>query len=250
MLGYRASFYSAAVFMGIGTIVAWVFVHEDFTPSPAGTQQRGVWSEARSLLGIALVPVLAMVVFMIQVGGNIVAPVLSLFIAELSGSENAATAAGLVLAATGAVSAVSAVAIGRVSDRVGPRRILPVCLAGAAIAYLPQAFVQQLWQLLLLRMLLGVFLGGLMPSANALMAGMVSRERRGAAFGLTSAASAMANAAGPLSAAAIVSFWGLRDVFLATAVLFVLAYGWVTIGFRRHPVARPHPEPEEALPVP
>jgi len=237
-LGFHAAFYSAAALMLMGALVVFLLVHEDFTPVLAGAPRPGIWAESRSLLKIGLFPVLAVVIFMIQLGGTIVTPVLSLFIAELNGGENAATAAGIVLAATGAVSAASALIIGRVSDRLGHAVILPVCLAGAALCYFPQGLVQQVWQLLLLRMLLGVFLGGLMPSANALLAGLVSSQRRGAVFGLAASATALASGVGPLSGAGIATFWDMRAVFFTTGVLFTLAYVWVTIGFRRHEVPK------------
>ncbi len=236
--GYRVPFYVAGALMLVGAAIVLLFVREDFTPPPAGSARRGVMAESRSMLAIAVFPILLGVTFLIQYGGTIVSPVLSLFIAELKGGEDAATAAGLVLAATGAVSAVSALLIGRVSDRIGHRRILMACLAGASLSYFPQSLVNQVWQLLLLRMLLGLFLGGLMPSANALLAGLVPQERRGAAFGLAATANSMANAIGPLSGAFFASFWGMRSVFLATGVLFALSFGWVSWGLRRRPLPR------------
>jgi len=82
-------------------------------------------------------------------------------------------------------------------------------------------------------MLLGFFLGGLMPSANALVAETVPLERRGVAFGLTAGASSLANLVGPLSGAGIATSWGMRAVFLATGVLFTAAGIWVGVGLRR-----------------
>ncbi len=237
-LGYRTSFYAAGFLLLLGAVVVVVFVHERFTPPPADLPRAGVWAEARSLLGITLFPLIIGIIFMIQVGGVIVAPVLSLFIAELSGGENEATAAGVVLGLGGAVSAVSAIVLGRLSDRVGRTLILPICVAGAGLSYFPQAFVEEVWQLLILRMLLGVFLGGMMPTANALLVEVSPRSKRGAAFGLAAAAMAIANAVGPLSGAAIASHWGLRAVFLATSGLFLLTLAWVLAGFRRQAEAQ------------
>ncbi len=240
--GYRVPFYVAGALMLVGAAIVLLFVRENFTPPPAGVARQGVWAQSRSMLAMSIFPILLGVTFLIQFGGTIIGPILSLFIAGLSGGEDAATAAGLVLAATGAVSAVSALALGRVSDRIGHRKILTVCLVGASLSYFPQAMVQGVWQLLLLRMLLGLFLGGLMPSANALLAGLVPPERRGAAFGLAATANSMANAAGPLSGAFIASFWGMRSVFLATGVLFAFAFGWVGWGLRRYQVPQARQE--------
>jgi DHA1 family multidrug resistance protein-like MFS transporter len=242
-LSYRASFYAAGALMVVGGTVALLFVHERFAPPPTTEPREGVIAGSRALLAMQVFPILIGVIFLIQLGGVIVSPVLSLFIADLSGAENAATVAGTVLAATGAVSAASAIAIGRVSDRIGHTVILPICLLGAAAAYVPQAFVQNVGQLLLLRMLLGVFLGGLMPSANALVAAAVPAERRGAAYGLTATANAFANGVGPLSGAGIATHWGMRAVFLATGALFAVATGWVGIGLRGRKLPRSGPKP-------
>ena len=239
--GFRMAFYAGGILMAFGAAIVLKFVHEDFTKPAEGTVRPSMWAASRSLLHIALVPILISVIFMIQFGNIIVTPVLSLFVSQLHGGENVATAAGFVLAGAGAMSAMSALAIGRVSDRIGHGRILSVCLAGAALTYLPQYMVQDVWQLVVLRMMLGAFLGGLMPTANAMLAGSISHERRGAAFGLAGTATALANAAGPLSAAAIASFWGLRAVFLATAILFGLAYIWVSVALRRRVAAPPGP---------
>lgn len=82
-------------------------------------------------------------------------------------------------------------------------------------------------------MLLGVFLGGLMPTANALLAGTVPQERRGAAFGLAATANAIANGVGPVSGAVIASLWSMRAVFAATSALFAVAFVWVFFGVLR-----------------
>jgi DHA1 family multidrug resistance protein-like MFS transporter len=232
-LGYRAPFFVAALLMAIGLLLIIVLVKEKFvSPSQAGVASPGAVTQSRAVLGIALFPTLAAIMFVIHFGGVIVMPMLSVFVAELGGAANAATMAGVVLGAGGAMSAVSAVVVGRIGDSYGHHRILPICLVGAAVSFAPQAFVQDVWQLLALRMLLGLFLGGLMPSANALVVALVPSHSRGAAFGLTTTALAMANFAGPLATAGIVGFWGLRAVFIVTTLVFAVASIWVAARLR------------------
>ncbi|MCL5025255.1 MAG: MFS transporter, partial [Chloroflexi bacterium] len=243
-LGYRTAFYSSGGLMLVGVVLVIGVVNERFVRPAAGAVQEGVWASSRAILALAFFPILVGIIFLIQLGGVIVSPVLSLFIAELSGGENAATASGIVLGTTGAASAISAVIIGRMGDRISRTVILPVCLAGAAIMYFPQGLVQQVWQLLVLRTLLGVFLGGLMPTANALVAGLVPEPRRGAAYGLTSTASALANGVGPLAAAAIVTHLGMRAVFVTTAGLFALVWGWTILWLQRNELPQLRPEVE------
>jgi len=242
--GYRISFYGAGLFLLLGGIIAIAFVRENFVPPPAGEKRPGLWAESRSLLAISVFPILISVVFLIQLAAMIVSPVLSLFIADLSENENVATLAGMIFAVTGLVSAMSAVFLGRIGDRIGSTVVLPVCLLGAAVAYVPQTFVQQVWQLFLLRAVLALFLGGLMPSANALVASVIPQARRGSAFGLTAMASAAAFAVGPLSGAAIATHLGMRAVFLTTGILFIMALAWVSMGFRRFDLTHAEPEPD------
>lgn len=234
--GYRVPFFAAAALMLSGTAVVVTFVHEDFVPPSASAPKSGPLAEARSLLGLSSLPMLVTVVFLIQLGAQVISPVLTLFIAELNGEENAATVAGIVIAGTGVMSAVAALALGRLGDRIGHTVILTACLAGAAVAYFPQALVREVWQLLLLRMVLGVFLGGLMPSANTLLANLVPRERRGAAFGLTATAASLSNGVGPLSGAAIATGLGIRAIFVCTGFLYVMAFAWALLGLQRRPL--------------
>lgn len=241
-LGFRSGFFFSGALGLTGTAIVICCVREDFARPKPDSPKPNVWVDSRSLLGIYLLPALLAVSFLIQFGQHTLGPILSLFVAELSERQNAATSAGIVMASTGAASAISALVIGRLGDRVGHSVVLPICLLGSALFYFPQAFVQQVWQLILLRMAMGMFLGGLMPSANALMAGMVAVERRGTAFGLLATMSALADAFAPLSAAAVMTFWGMRAVFLATGLVFTAAFVWVTVAFRRHSLRHIKPE--------
>lgn len=233
--GFQVAFFAAGILLILGAGVVALLVREEFTPPPATARGKSTWAESRSVLGIALIPLLIGIIFLIQFGNTTMSPVIALFVAGLAGGENPATTVGLVMGSAGVASATSAFLLGRVGDRKGHAPILMVCLAGAALSYFPQAAVNQVWQLLLLRMLMGAFLGGLMPSANALVAEMVPRNRRGAAFGLTASASGLSHAVGPLFGAGIASLWGLRGPFLASGCVYVLAFIWAGTSLRRRP---------------
>jgi DHA1 family multidrug resistance protein-like MFS transporter len=175
------------------------------------------------------------VTFLIQYGNSVVTPILSLFIHELANGTRAASMAGAIMAGTGVASAVAAVLVGRLGDRVGHRRLLPVCLLGAALVCLPQAWVQSPGELFAWRLALGLFLGGLLPSTNALLAGLVPAERRGSVFGLGATALSLANAIGPLSGAFLGGALGMRSVFLVTAALYLVGLVFVISRFRELP---------------
>ena len=64
-------------------------------------------------------------------------------------------------AALGAI--LSASRLGKLADRVGHWNVIVGCLAVSALLLVPQAFVSSGWQLVVLRFLMGLSLGGLLP---------------------------------------------------------------------------------------
>jgi MFS transporter, DHA1 family, multidrug resistance protein len=234
-LGYRASCFAAGGLMVVSLLLVVAFVRESFTPPPPTAERPGVLANSRQLLALPGVLLVLGVTFLIHYGGSVVAPVLALFIRELANGMNAASTAGAIMAGTGVASAVAALLIGRLGDRLGHRRLLLACLLGAALVCIPQFFVRSPGELFALRLGLGIFLGGLMPSANALLAGLVPAERRGSAFGLGATAMSLANVTGPLSGAFLGGALGIRSVFLATAALYMVGFVFVLSRFRRLP---------------
>jgi DHA1 family multidrug resistance protein-like MFS transporter len=234
-LGYRASCFAASGLMLVSLLLVVVLVRESFTPLPAAISRPGVLAESRRLLALPGLMLVMGVTFLIQYGNSVVTPILSLFIHELANGTRAASMAGAIMAGTGVASAVAAVLVGRLGDRVGHRRLLPVCLLGAALVCLPQAWVHSPGELFAWRLGLGLFLGGLLPSTNALLAGLVPAERRGSAFGLGATALSLANAVGPLSGAFLAGALGMRSVFSATAALYMVGLVFVISRFRELP---------------
>ena len=89
-----------------------------------------------------------------------------------------------------------------------------------ALIHIPQSFVTHPNQLIILRAIQGLFMGGIMPTANALMAKATDSSRRGAVFGFSHSAQAGGRAAGPVLGAAVSNTWGMSSTFLVTAGLF------------------------------
>jgi DHA1 family multidrug resistance protein-like MFS transporter len=121
---------------------------------------------------------------------------------------------------------VSSIVWGRVGDRLGYRRLLIGMALGAGLVYVPQALVTSVLQLILLRGLLGVFDGGLLPSANALIASSTPRTRshssaHGTTYGLVYLANGLGFAFGPLAGGLVAASLGLRSVFFVTAVILL-----------------------------
>lgn len=243
-LGLRATFYAAAGLFALSTLIVIRFVQDGHSRVQATTPGGRIWAEGRSLLAIGLFPALIGVVFLVTFGGSIVNPLLSPYIAVMSATGNVATIAGIIVAATGVASGLAAFIVGQIADRVGHAKILLICLLGSALSFYPQATVDQVWHLAMLRVVGGIFAGGLMPAANALVGLLAPPDRRGVAFGLTAAGTSLAYGLGPLAGAAIMTLWGMRAVFLTTGVLFTVAFGWLGLELRGRRARVLYPEAE------
>jgi len=165
---------------------------------------------------------------MAQFSVRTVQPVVTLFVQELIGSPpQIATLAGIAFSITGLANLVAAPFLGNRSDVIGYRRVLLISLAGAAITSAPQIFVESYWLFVAERFAVGLFIGGILPTANALIGRSVSRENRGTIYGMTASATFLGNSLGPLTGGRIAASLGLRWVFAVTTVLLVANLIWV-----------------------
>jgi DHA1 family multidrug resistance protein-like MFS transporter len=165
---------------------------------------------------------------MAQFSTRAVAPVVTIFVQELIGTPpHIATLSGIAFSITGLANLISAPFLGNRSDILGYRRVLLICLLGAALTSAPQIFVNNYWVFLVERFAVGLFIGGILPTANALIGRSVSRENRGTVYGLTASATFMGNSLGPLTGGGIAAGFGIRWVFVVTTALLVANLVWV-----------------------
>jgi MFS transporter, DHA1 family, multidrug resistance protein len=180
------------------------------------------------MIGAAGVLPLFFVLFMAQFSTRAVQPVVTLFVQEIVGPRpDLATLGGLAFSVTGLAGMIAVPLLGKHSDEIGYRRVLLICLAGATLTSLPQAFAYSYWTFTIERFGVGLFIGGILPAANALVGRMVSRADRGTIYGLTASATFLGNSMGPLTGGAIAASFGLRWVFLITAALLLANLVWV-----------------------
>jgi MFS family permease len=120
-------------------------------------------------------------------------------------------------------SALSAVLLGRASDKIGFRRMLLFCGAAAGLLYGAMAFVRTPAQLALARALAGVATGGILASASALQASLAPKGRFGAVYGINTSLMAASSALSPMIGATLTANWGLSAVFVGAAVTYAAA---------------------------
>ncbi len=104
---------------------------------------------------------------------------------------------GLTFSVTFLVSAIVSPMWGSLADRKGRKLMLLRASLGMAIAILLQAFATNVWQLFILRAIMGLT-SGYIPNAMALVASQVPRERSGWALSTLSTAQISGVIGGPL----------------------------------------------------
>jgi DHA1 family multidrug resistance protein-like MFS transporter len=242
-VGFRRSFAVAGVILFLAGVLVLGLVKE--TARPAGKEgkaQAPFWTGMWEALGNGGLMAMVGAVFAVQFATTVLQPILPQFIQVLQGAAgHVAGATGLVLAAAGVAGALSSVSTGLVADRVGYKRTLVVASSVAAVLSVPQYLVTATWQLLVLRVLVGLAMGAVLAASSALVAGLVPSDQRGTAYGLTGSANSIGFAAGPLTAAAVVDVSGLRPVFLTAAALLAFIALWVGVAVH---------VPREKAPVP
>jgi MFS transporter, DHA1 family, multidrug resistance protein len=234
-IGIRGTFFVAGAMLAAAGLFVWQFVHEHFIP-PSPARRPGFFETLRLALRSRTLMPLMVTLMLVQLSTAIVFPILPLYVERLSSAGDPIKFyAGLAFGATAVFSALAAISYSRLVDRSGYRRILIFACFGAALFFLPQAFAQAIGEFLLLRAGLGIFFGVLIPATNAIVGLSTPAELRGSAYGLTSGATAVGNAVGPLLGSTIAAGFGYSAVFIATAAVLALLGLWV-IGLVREPL--------------
>lgn len=224
-LGYGDIFFVTAAASVAAGLAVLLFIREQWPPAGAAPSRR-----RGSLRSATPGPVKAMLVVMFLVPFSLMMaePIITVYLKELGTSPSSLTLwSGVAFSATGVASVLVAPFLGRMADRRGPKAILIATLAGSGVVYASQAVATGPWSLAIIRFGLGLFLGGVTPAANALIAAYVPPEDVGAAYGLTTSSTFVGNLLGPLVGGTLAAALGERAVFPATGALQLVAAAWL-----------------------
>jgi DHA1 family multidrug resistance protein-like MFS transporter len=219
LFGRRVNFFATSVLLLAAALIVTRYAKDNFKP-PANRKSilKSMVPDLRPLASSRALLSLLAVIAADQVAGSILNPFLPLIIQGLStGSAHVGSTTGLILGLGAVSSALAAFSIGKISYRMGYKRTLVICMVGASVFMIPQAFARSPLELLLLRIASCFFVGGNLPSANALIAQRTVPGTQGSIYGLSSAIASGSNALGPVIGVSIAVTAGYASVFLSTA---------------------------------
>ncbi len=231
-IGYRPTFVVAGMLIFASAIIVLTQVQENFQRPEPAKEGRTTGPATRAILFSAAMMAMIGVMFALRTGNSAIQPIMPLYVEQIAGSTSVATLAGLTLGIAGLTSAISAITLGRLADRIGHRKILIPAAFGTAILFLPMAAAQSPWQLIVISGLLGIAAGGVAPSANAVISNLTPAARRGAIFGFTASITALGGFVGPLGGAAIAAAFDIRITFIVISAVMALGALGVLLAIR------------------
>ncbi|KAB2331865.1 MFS transporter [Bacillus mesophilum] len=233
--GYASTFQGTSFAIILSAILV-MFTKEYVIERTKGTKQK--YSSKEVILHIIRHPVLLTVMLissLVQIAHFSIQPILSLYVSELHGPENLAFFAGVAFSAAGAGNLLMARKWGKIGDQHGYIKVLIILLLLAGIFYIPGGFVTNMWQLVLVRFLLGVTIGGIIPVRVAYIRQEAPLSMQGEVLGYNTSLRFLGNVIGPAMGGIISAYFGFTAVFLLTSSLLIISGLILLASTHRHP---------------
>lgn len=229
LIGIRRTFLAAGAIIFVAFLATIFLIREEARPSRRNRAAReGGWAAVPDKR-----PVVAMLVtgMLLMLATMSIEPIITVYVAQIVPDPAHVTlVAGLVMSAAALGSILSASRLGHLADRVGHWTVIIGCLLVSSLLLVPQAFVTAGWQLVALRFLMGLSLGGLLPCVATVIRHNVPDRSAGSILGYSTSSQYVGQVVGPLAGGFVGGHVGMRAVFLGTSVLMAAgaAYSWLS----------------------
>jgi len=166
-------------------------------------------------------------------GFTLVMPFLPLYVEELGvrGVGKIALWSGILLSVPPLLAALLGPFWGRVADRYGMKLMVGRVLTTMTVTWALMYFAANVYHVLALRILLGIFSGFSAMSA-ALVTHSCPRDRIGQAIGTLQATQILSTAVGPFVGGILYALVGIRNAFLVTSGCCVAALALIMVLYR------------------
>ncbi|GAA0466606.1 lmo2377 family MFS transporter [Alkalibacillus silvisoli] len=221
-IGFAQAFQFTAVALFIAAILVLIGVKE--VRLPAEKEEKEHYSKKEVIQHIVRHPMLLMVLIIsmfVQIAHFSIQPILALYVAELNGPANLALISGIAFSITGLGNLIMTRRWGIIADKVGYDKILILLVILAAVVYFPGGMVTEVWQLVILRFLLGVTLGGIIPIRMAYIRQEAPIAIQGEVLGYNTSLRFLGNVIGPVMGGIVAGFYGISSVFYITSALLL-----------------------------
>ena len=231
--GFQYTFTITAISISTATIIVLFGIKEQIRVK----SKRAIIYTRKAILGGVLRHRLMLTVMLvttiIQVANFSIQPLLSLYVAELTNAKDVAFLAGITFSAAGLGNLLFARQWGKMGDDLGYEKILSILLLLSFVFVIPQAFVTELWQLMICRLLFGIAVGGMIPITTALIRREAPIDIQGEMMGYNTSFRFLGNIIGPMFGGIVSGFIGISSVFIVTSSLFLIGFAVLFLAKRK-----------------
>ena len=230
-VGIRNDFIIVGALMSLAGVLATIFIHENYVPQP-NPEKLSIRKLKEQIPEFNSIVALCVASFIYAICIMSLQPVISVYIKGIvpSNTENLAFIAGAVFSAMGIAQLMSSSPLGKLVDKIGPRKVLVVSLIYVGILNIPQAYVSDVYQLAIIRFLQGFGLGGMLPALNTYLSSKTPREFTGQVFSYNQSCLFFGYFLGSIGGASLMAWLGFTTLFWVSGGLFIISALW--IGFK------------------
>ena len=227
-VGIRNDFIIVGTLMGLAGVLATIFIHENYVPKP-NPEKLSIRKLKEQIPEFNSIVALCVASFIYAICIMSLQPVISVYIKGIvpSNTENLAFIAGAVFSAMGIAQLISSSPLGKLVDKIGPRKVLVVSLIYVGLFNIPQAYVTDVYQLALIRFLQGFGLGGMLPALNTYLSSKTPREFTGQVFSYNQSCLFLGYFLGAVGGASLMAWLGFTTLFWASGCLFIISALWI-----------------------
>ena len=227
-VGIRNNFIIVGTLMGLAGVLATIFIHENYVPQP-NPEKLSIRKLKEQIPEFNSIVALCVASFIYAICIMSLQPVISVYIKGIvpSDTENLAFIAGAVFSAMGIAQLMSSSPLGKLVDKIGPRKVLVVSLIYVGILNIPQAYVSDVYQLAIIRFLQGFGLGGMLPALNTYLSSKTPREFTGQVFSYNQSCLFFGYFLGSVGGASLMAWLGFTTLFWVSGGLFIISALWI-----------------------
>ncbi|KGM44629.1 MFS transporter [Neobacillus niacini] len=234
-LGYSLTFKWTSIAIFVSGLL--VFTTKEYKIEPK-KGAKSHYSSKEVILHIIRNPVLLTVLLisaLVQIAHFSIQPILSLFVTELHGHTDIAFYSGMAFSAAGLGNLLMSRNWGKIADKHGYIKILVILLFVSGVIYLPAAIVTDYWQLVIIRFILGIAIGGIIPVRIAYIRQEAPIAMQGEVLGYNTSLRFLGNIVGPMLGGFISGYLGFSAVFISTSALLIISGIILSISMHKHP---------------
>ena len=224
LFGMRTSFYIGGLALFIN-FLAFTFIIKE-PPMPKSTVP--LTAEGKNPMHLWHIPILRTMMIvstLAQMVLYILMPVITTYIKALAGAmDNIVFVAGAVFSLSGIAGAIAAPLWGIYGTRRTYFNSMFLAMLFGGIMFTLQGIPDTLMPFAVMQFGVGLFIAGIQPSLNAIIAQHTPPQLKGSVFGLLFSAQQIGGAAGPLLGGVVATYLGMHYLFpTAGSILLMLA---------------------------